>query len=95
MEDKKELDLNDFISDGWNRVNLLVFTQSKLSRTKANVKTKDLNQVNIYHNANNETKHNINNDVEAGITNELLYTKKTKLIINGNLLYLHFMFLII
>lgn len=85
MENKKELDLNDFISNGWNRVNLLIFTQSKLSPSKTtNVKTKNLNQDNIYHNVNNKTKHNII-DVEAVITNELLYTKETQLIINGNL----------
>lgn len=91
MENKKEFDLKDFISSGWNRVNLLIFTKSldeKQHLPKKNVEKEILNQ-DFNHNSENETeKYNIE-DIEAIKINKLLYTEKTKIIINGNLLYLY------
>lgn len=91
MENKKELDLKDFVSNGWNRVNLLIFTKSfdeKQHLTKKNVKKEILNQ-DFNRNSENETeKYNIE-DIEAIKINELLYTEKTKILIDGNLLYLY------
>jgi len=91
MENKKELDLKDFVSNGWNRVNLLIFTKSideKQHITEENVKRETLNQ-DFNRNSNNEPeKYNIK-DIEAVKINELLYNEKTKIIIDGNLLYLY------
>ncbi|KAL5243101.1 hypothetical protein ACI65C_010511 [Semiaphis heraclei] len=84
MENKKELDLKDFVSNGWNRVNLLIFTKSfdeKQHLTKKNVKKEILNQ-DFNRNSENETeKYNIE-DIEAIKINELLYTEKTKILID-------------
>lgn len=91
MENKKELDLKDFVSNGWNRVNLLIFTKSfdkKQHLTKKNVKKEILNQ-DFNRNSENETEKYIIEVIEAIKMNELLYTEKTKIIIDGNLLYLY------
>lgn len=83
MENKKEFDLKDFMSNGWNRVNLLIFTKSfdkKQHLAKRNVKKEILNQD---FNHNETEKYNIE-DIEAVRINTLLYTEKTKIIINGN-----------
>lgn len=90
MENKKEFDLKDFLSNGWNRVNLLIFTKSfdEKQHLVKNVKKEILNQ-DFNHNSNNEIeKYNIE-DIEAVRINKLLYTEKTKIIIDGNLLYLY------
>ncbi|XP_003242619.1 glucosidase 2 subunit beta isoform X1 [Acyrthosiphon pisum] len=84
MENKKEIDLKHFMSNGWNRVNLLIFTKSfdeKQHLAKRNVKKEILNQ-DFNHSSDNETeKYNIEH-VEAVRINKLLYTEKTKIIIN-------------
>jgi len=88
MENKKELDLKDFVSNGWNRLNLLIFTKSfdeKQHLTKKNVKKEILNQDSNRISKNGTEKYNI----EVVKINELLYTEKTKIIIDGNLLYLY------
>lgn len=91
MENKKEFNLKDFISNGWNRVNLLIFTKSfdeKQHLNKKNIKKEFLNQ-DFNYNSENETEiYNIE-DIEAVRINKLLYTEKTKIIIDGNLLYLY------
>lgn len=49
MENKKELDLKDFMSNGWNRVKPLIFTRYiaiEHNPDKINIKQKDLNQGN-------------------------------------------------
>lgn len=88
MENRKEFDLRDFMSNGWNRVSLLIFSNSfeeKQHLAKINVKKEILNQ-DFNHNSKSETeKYNIE-DIEAVRINKLLYTEKTKIIINGNLL---------
>lgn len=84
MENKKEFDLKDFMANGWNRVNLLIFTKSfdeKQHLAKRKIKKEILNQ-DFNHSSDNETeKYNIE-DIEAIRINKLLYTEKTKIIIN-------------
>jgi len=67
MDSKKEFDLKDFMSNGWNRINLLIITKSfdeKQHLAKKNVKKEILNQ-DFNHSSENETeKYNIE-DIEA------------------------------
>jgi len=91
MENKKEIGLKDFMSNGWNHVNLLTFTKSfdeKQHLAKRNVIKEILNQDFNHSSANETEKYNIE-DIEAVRINKLLYTEKTKIIINGNLLYVY------
>ncbi|CAH1721130.1 unnamed protein product [Aphis gossypii] len=84
MENKKEFDLKDFLSNGWNRVNLLIFTKSfdeKQHLDKKNIKKEFLNQDFNYNSVNETEIYNIE-DIEAVRLNKLLYTEKTKIIID-------------
>lgn len=83
MENKKEFDLKDFMSNGWNRVNLLIFTKS--FDDKPHLAIKEVLNQDFNHNYDNENeKYNVE-DIEALRINKLLYSEKTKIIINGNL----------
>jgi len=91
MENKKEFDIKDFMSNGWNRVSLLIFTKSfdeKQHLDKKYTKKEFLNQDFNYNSENETEKYNIE-DIEAVRINKLLYTEKTKIIIDGNLFYLY------
>ncbi|XP_025192707.1 glucosidase 2 subunit beta-like, partial [Melanaphis sacchari] len=84
MENKKEFDIKDFMSNGWNRLSLLIFTKSfdeKQHVDKKNVKKEFLNQDFNYKSENEIEKYNIE-DIEAVRINILLYTEKTKIIID-------------
>lgn len=92
MENKKELDLKDFMTNSWIRVKLLILTKLLDVKypAKINIIEEGLDQDNNY-NANNETgkyKYKLLKDIEFAKINDLLYTEKTQIIINGNLLYL-------
>ncbi|XP_026820102.1 glucosidase 2 subunit beta-like [Rhopalosiphum maidis] len=84
MENKKEFEVKDFMSNGWNRVSLLIFIKSfdeKQHLDKKNTKKEFLNQDFNYNSENETEKYNIE-DIEAVRINKLLYTEKTKIIIN-------------
>lgn len=74
MEGKKIMDIKDFISNGWKRVKLLTFTK--------------LNSLNHPERNLNQDNNNIDDEVLRII--QLLYTEKTKIIIDGNLFYMYF-----
>lgn len=74
MEGKKIMDIKDFISNGWKRVKLLTFTK--------------LNNLNHPERNLNQDNNNIDDEVLRII--QLLYTEKTKIIIDGNLFYMYF-----
>lgn len=74
MEGKTMMDIKDFISNGWKRVKLLTFT-------KSNNLNKDINFI------NKNEEYTIEDKVFR--INKLLYTEKTKIIIDGNLLHLY------
>lgn len=83
MEGKDEINIKDFMSIGWNRVKLLIFTKSIGSKNhpiKVNLKEK-----NNDNNANKEIKKYNTEYIESVRINEFLYSEKTKSIINGNL----------
>lgn len=72
MMNKTELDFKDFISSGWNRVKLLIY--SKYVGAKYPVKIND----NV-----KDPNHKVVDYDESILINELLYSEKTKTIING------------
>lgn len=81
MEGKTEFNLDDFMSVGWNRVKLLIFTRSIDTQhlpIELYSKEKDNN------NANKETRNDNIDDIESERINELFYSEETKNIINGN-----------
>lgn len=89
MKNKKELNLKDFMTNSWIRVKLLILTKLLDVKYPAKINIEEgLNQDN--YNFNNKTgKYKLLKDIEIAKINDLLYTEKTKIIINGNLFY-HF-----
>lgn len=83
MDGKNKLNIKDFMSIGWNRVKLLMFTKSinlKNYTIRVTSKEKDSD-----HNVNKKTRKYNFEDIESEKINEFLYSEKTKLIINGNM----------
>lgn len=87
MEGKKDLNLNDFMSNGWKYLKLLSLKSSIEINHQPVIlnKKENLIQDDEYH-INNETEKYEKYNVEAVKINELLFTEKTKIIIHGNLL---------
>ncbi|VVC40513.1 Mannose-6-phosphate receptor binding domain,Low-density lipoprotein (LDL) receptor class A repeat,EF-Hand [Cinara cedri] len=84
MENKKEMDLKDFMTNSWSRVKLLILAKLRDVKypAKINILEEGLNKYNNY-NVNNETgKHKLLKDIEMAKINDLLYTEKTKILIN-------------
>lgn len=83
MEDKKELNINDFMSIGWNHVKLLIYTKSiGIKNHPLIVNSKEQNSDD---NVNEKNKKYNLNDIESVRINEFFYSEKTRIIINGNL----------
>lgn len=83
MEDKKELNKKDFMSNGWNRVKLLIFTKS-IGINNYPIKVNSIEKNNddtVYKKTRN---YNLE-DIKSVQINEFFYSEKTKIIINGNL----------
>lgn len=78
MGNKTELDLKDFMSSGWNRLQQLIF--SKLG---------DANQyytpeINVEKRGNNKNLQYSFENIDVAKINELSYSEDTKILINGN-----------
>lgn len=88
MANKRELDLQDFMTYGWNYIKFLLHTNpinAQYNPTKINVNTNEQNQDNNLYNSNDENA-KYNNVMNTDEINKLLYSEKTMNIINGNLL---------